>query len=193
MLVISPTAEVSLLADIEDSVRGSVIEIADGAVIDSFVKIKPVGGTGSLHIGENTVINSGCVIYTGNGVKIGRDCAIAANCTLAPVNHEYRSREKTINTQGFMPSRGGILIEDDVWIGANVILLDGSILRRGCVVGAGAVVRGELPAYSINVGNPTRVIDFRGEEDVHGPRSGEDADSAVGARASSIVQSRRQG
>jgi virginiamycin A acetyltransferase len=161
VLLISESAKVSPLADIEDSVRGSKIVIGDGAVIDSFVKIKPAGGTGDVTIGANTVINSGTVIYTGNGVEIGANVAIAANCTLAPTNHEFRDRETSINHQGFMPSRGGIVIEDDVWIGANVVLLDGAIVRQGAVVGAGSVVHRELPPYSVNVGTPTRTIGYR--------------------------------
>lgn len=165
MLRISPTARISPLADIEDSVLGSVIEIADGVCIDSFVKIKPAGGTGDVRIGQNTTINSGCVIYTGNGVAIGRNCAIAANCTFAATNHEIAARDTPIRQQRFMPSRGGIVVEDDVWIGANVVLLDGAVLRRGCVVGAGSVVRAELPPYSINVGSPTRIIGYRGARD----------------------------
>jgi acetyltransferase-like isoleucine patch superfamily enzyme len=161
MLKISPDARVSPLADIEDSVRGSTIEIASGAVIDSFVKIKPAGGPGDVRIGEGTVINAGCVIYTGNGVSIGRNCAVAANCTFASVNHEYRDPDRPIAEQRFMASRGGIVVEDDVWIGANTVILDGAVLGKGCVVGAGSVVRGTLAPLSINVGNPTRVIGSR--------------------------------
>lgn len=161
MLIISDTARVSKMADIEDSTRGSKIVIDEGVSIDSFVKIKPAGGAGDVHIGAHTVINSGTVIYTGNGVEIGAHVAIAANCTLAPTNHEVRARDQLIMEQRFMPSRGGIVIEDDVWIGANAVLLDGAVLRKGCVVGAGAVVRGELPAYSINVGVPARTIGYR--------------------------------
>ena len=141
--------------------RDSKIVIGDGAVIDSFVKVKPAGGSGDLTIGSNTVINSGTVIYTGHGVSIGANVAIAANCTLAPTNHEYRDRNTNINDQGFMESRGGIVIEDDVWIGANVVLLDGAVVRRGAVIGAGSVVRHELPAYSINVGVPAKTIGYR--------------------------------
>ena len=164
MLKISPEARVSSLADIEDSVRGSVIEIARGAVIDSFVKIKPAGGPGDVFVGEGTTINSGCVIYTGNGVTIGRNCAIAANCTFASVNHQYADPARSIVEQRFMPSRGGIVVEDDVWIGANTVILDGAVLGRGCVVGAGSVVRGTLAPFSVNVGSPTRVIAMRGAE-----------------------------
>lgn len=163
MLIIAETARVSALADIEDSVRGSRIVIEERAVIDSFVKIKPTGGSGDLRIGFRSVINSGCVIYTGNGVDIGAHVAVAANCTFAASNHAISDPDRPIMEQGFMPSRGGIIVEDDVWIGANSVLLDGAILRRGCVVGAGSVVRGEIPANAVCVGAPARVVGRRGE------------------------------
>ena len=124
MIEIHPTAKVSRLADIEDSVRGNMIVIGPHSVIDSFVKVKPAGGNGDLLIGEHVVINAGCVLYTGNGIRIGNQVAIAANCTFAPVNHAYLERGKLIREQGFQPSKGGIVIEDDVWIGANCVLLD---------------------------------------------------------------------
>lgn len=161
MIVIHPTAKVSPLADIEDSVRGSRIEIGEHSVVDSFVKFKPAGGSGDVVIGAWSVVNSGCVVYTGNGVKIGNQVAIAANCTFAPVNHAYHDKNRPIREQGFLPSKGGIVIEDDVWIGANCVLLDGTILRQGCVIAAGSVVRGEIPAYSVNAGQPLRVIGHR--------------------------------
>src|SRR5215471_5698101 len=110
MLKIAPSARISKLADLEDSVRGSRIVIESGVVIDSFVKIKPAGGLGDVTIGENSYVNSGTVIYTGNGVTIGKNVLIAANCTIAPVNHEYRSKSQKIIDQRFMPSKGGVLI-----------------------------------------------------------------------------------
>ena len=158
---ISDGARVSSLADIEESHRGNKVIVQAGAVLDSFVKIKFSGGTGNIVIGKNTVINSGCVIYSGNGVAIGAGVAIAANCTLAPVNHEVGDRNLPFRSQGFSTSKGGIIIEDDVWIGAGCTLLDGSILRRGCVVGAMSLVRGELPEFSIFGGNPLREIGHR--------------------------------
>ncbi len=158
---ISGKARISPLAEIEDSVRNSRIIIGDYSLIDSFVKIKPAGGVGDLVIGEHVVINSGCVLYTGEGIHIGNHVAIAANCTFAPVNHAYKDRSRLIREQGFLAGKGGIVIEDDVWIGANCVLLDGAILRRGCVVGAGSVVRGELSAYTVYAGQPLRVIGER--------------------------------
>ena len=72
-----PTSRVSALADIEDSTRGSRTVIGAGTMIDSFVKIKAAGGNGNVIIGDRVAINSGCVIYMGNGVTIGNDVAIA--------------------------------------------------------------------------------------------------------------------
>jgi len=161
MLKIDPSARISPLADIEDSVRGSRIAVGAHSVVDSFVKVKPAGGSGDLLIGEHVVINSGCVLYTGQGITIGNHVAIAANCTLAPVNHAYQDKNRLIREQGFLPGKGGIVIEDDVWIGANCVLLDGAVLRRGCVVGAGSIVRGELAAYTVYAGLPLRVVGER--------------------------------
>jgi len=161
MISIDQTAKISLLSDLEDSVKGSKIIIGADSVIDSFVKVKPAGGIGDLIIGKNTIINSGCVFYTGNGIKIGDYVAIAANCTFAPVNHEYQDKNTLIMKQGFRESKGGIFIEDDVWIGANCILLDGSYVKKGSVIGAGSIVRGEVEAFSINVGNPLVCIGYR--------------------------------
>lgn len=161
MIVIHATASVSPLADIEDSVRGTRIEVGANSVIDSFVKIKPAGGSGDVSIGEWCVINSGCVLYTGNGIRIGNQVAIASNCTFAPVNHAYKDRHQPIRTQGFLPSKGGVIVEDDVWIGANCVLLDGTVLRKGSVVAAGAIVRGEVEAYTIVAGQPAKKIGMR--------------------------------
>jgi len=161
MIDIHPGARVSPLADIEDSVRGTRIVVGDGAVIDAFVKIKPAGGSGDVHVGPRTVINSGCVLYTGNGIRIGEGVAIAANCTFAPVNHEYRQRNVPIRSQGFRTSKGGIVIGDDVWIGANCVILDGAVIADGCVIGAGSVVRGALEPYGIYAGNPLVRLGWR--------------------------------
>ena len=56
---------------------------------------------------------------------------------------------------------GDIIIEDDVWIGANVVILKNVTLEKGCVIGAGSVVTKSIPAYAIAVGNPAKVIKYR--------------------------------
>lgn len=161
MIEIHPDAKVSPLADIEDSTRGTRVVIGARSMVDSFVKIKPAGGSGDVLIGERVYINSGCVFYSGNGIRIGNNVAIAANCTFAPVNHAYADSTRPIIEQGFRPSKGGIIVEDDVWIGANCVLLDGAIVRTGCVIAAGTIVRGELAAMGIYAGTPLRRIAAR--------------------------------
>lgn len=158
MLNVSSSAQISSLAHIEDSQRGSVITIGDNVFIDSFVRLKAVGGHGDIFIGPNSFINSGTVIFSGNGVTIGSWVLIAPNCSIVPANHAFDDISTEIRHQGFMPSKGGVLIEDNVWIGAGSILLDGSVLRRGSVVGAGSVVRGEVSPNSVWAGNPLRKL-----------------------------------
>nr|WP_244563662.1 acyltransferase [Ensifer aridi] len=131
MIEVHPTAKISPLSDIEDSVRGTRIVVGEASVIDSFVKVKPAGGSGDLEIGRFCYVNSGCVFYTGNGIRIADNVLIAANCTFAPVNHAYSDKNRVIREQGFQPSRGGIVVEEDVWIGANSVILDGAVLRKG--------------------------------------------------------------
>lgn len=161
MIKVSPTAKISALADIEESIKGSKIVIMENVRIDSFVKIKPSGGMGDLIIGSDSAINSGCVIYTGNGITIGKSVAIAANCTLAPTNHEYQNKDIPIRLQGFKKSKGGIIIEDDVWIGANCVILDGTYIEKGCVIGAGSLIKGRLESFGVYVGNPIKKIGNR--------------------------------
>jgi acetyltransferase-like isoleucine patch superfamily enzyme len=86
---------------------------------------------------------------------------VAANCTFAPTNHAFVCADVPIVSQGFQPSRGGIVVEDDVWIGANCVILDGAVIHRGAVIGAGSVVVGELAANTVYAGNPLRVIGHR--------------------------------
>ena len=154
MLEADSTARISYLADIEPSSRGSRYLIGARTTIDAFVKIKPAGGCGHVVIGKDCAINSGTVIYSGNGVRIGNAVLIAANCTLAATNHEFSDPDRLIRSQGFQPSRGGIVIEDDVWLGANVVVLDGSVIRTGAVIAAGSVVNGEIEPYGIYSGAP---------------------------------------
>lgn len=154
MIEIHPSAFVSPLADIEDSTRGSRIVVGPGSYIDAFVKIKAAGGSGNIVVGEHTFINSGCVLYIGNGITIGNNVSIAANCVLAPTNHEFAAADVPHQQQGFRPSKGGIHIEDDVWIGAGTVILDGAIIAKGSIVGAMSLVREATAAFGIYAGNP---------------------------------------
>jgi virginiamycin A acetyltransferase len=156
-----PTASISPLADLERSVRGSKLIVGPRAMIDAFVKVKFAGGAGDVVIGADSHLNAGCVIYSGAGVTLGDGVRVAANCTFATPNHAFMDADIPIHKQGFLPSRGGIMLEDDVWIGANCVLLDGALIRKGAVIAAGSVVRGEVPAFHVMGGNPLRMLKVR--------------------------------
>jgi acetyltransferase-like isoleucine patch superfamily enzyme len=103
--------------------------------------------------GEYTCIRGQGGVRIGDGVYTGTHVQIAA------VNHVYSDPDRFIKDQGI--TAVGITIEDDVWLGSNVVVVDGVTIGKGCVVGAGAVVTKSLPPYSVAVGMPARVIKDR--------------------------------
>ena len=161
MHIISATTNISSLSDLETSVKGSRLVIGENCLVDAFVKMKFSGGTGDIIIGDNCYINSGTVIYSGHGIMMGNWVLIAANCTLSGSNHEFGAKDKTVYDQRFKPSRGGIIIEDDVWIGANTVISDGAVLRKGAIIGACSFVNKEVESYGIYAGNPLKKIGQR--------------------------------
>lgn len=155
------TLKIGNYTSIEISSRNTHTFIGAHAVIDDFVKIKHVGGKGDIRIGEYVYINSFCVLYSGNGILIGNNVLIGPNCNLVPVNHEFLSREIPMRLQGFAKTKGGIIIEDDVWLGAGLTILDGTHIKKGTIVGANSLVSGILDEYSIYGGNPLTKIKSR--------------------------------
>jgi len=109
-----------------------------------------------ITIGENVVIGAHCIVYGHGGVKIGDNVIIAANAGILPVNHLYSKIDKPIRDSGI--NARGIVIEDDVWIGYGAIITDGVTIGKGSVIGAGSVVTKNIPAYSMAVGSPAKVI-----------------------------------
>jgi virginiamycin A acetyltransferase len=148
-------------ARIHPSIRGSRITIGDFSQIYDFVCIRAVGGIGDITIGAHCYINPSCVMYSGNGITLGDYVLLAPGVMLLPSNHAYASRDLPIRHQGFSPSKGGIVIEDDVWLGANCVVLDGTSIGKGSIVAAGSVVRGVIPAYEVWGGVPAVKIKVR--------------------------------
>lgn len=155
------SSKIHHLADIEHSPKGTKLVLGKNSNIDSFVKIKPVGGQGNVTIGDYSFINSGTVIYSGNGVSIGNYVLIGPNCNLVPANHKFEDKNELIYRQRFMPSRGGIIIEDDVWLGACVTLLDGAHIAKGCVIGANTLIDFKTEEYGVYVGVPGKLVKKR--------------------------------
>jgi len=163
-LNIHSTAYVSDTAVIQPSVRGSFFNIGAHTQIYDFVVIKAVGGSGNVSIGEHCYINPHCTLFSGNGITFGDYVLVAPGCVIAPTNHAYSSRREVMRHQGFMPSKGGVVIEDDVWIGANTTILDGARIGRGAIIAAGSVVMGEVGAFEIWGGVPARLLRSRPED-----------------------------
>lgn len=160
---ISESAVISPLAHLLPSERGTRMVIGARTQVMEFVVLKCVGGVGDIVIGDDCYLNPHCVLYSGNGIRIGSDVLLAPGTIIAPANHALTRRDLPIRLQGFMPSRGGVVVEDDVWIGANSVLLDGAHIERGAVIAAGSVVTGRVPAYEIWGGIPARRLKNRPE------------------------------
>ncbi|MCB9079909.1 MAG: acyltransferase [Anaerolineaceae bacterium] len=111
---------------------------------------------GEIEIGDNCSINPFCVIYGHGGVKIGNDVLIATHTVIIPSNHNFSSLDRPIRLQG--NTSKGIIIEDDVWIGAGCKILDGVIIGKSSIVAAGSVVNKSIEPYSIVGGVPAKLI-----------------------------------
>jgi virginiamycin A acetyltransferase len=158
---IDPTAFVSPDARLHGSVRGTRIVIGAGSQIYDFVVMRAVGGDGDIVLGAHCFINPHCVLYSGNGIRLGDYVLVGPHCSIVPANHAIARSDVPIRRQGFMASRGGVVIEDDVWIGAGCTILDGARIGRGAVIAAGSVVRGAVAPGEIWGGVPARRLGTR--------------------------------
>jgi acetyltransferase-like isoleucine patch superfamily enzyme len=135
-------------------------------------------GIKHLSIGDETFIASGCLIreaalnvgshcsfntgsYIQGNITMGDYVRIAPNANIVAMNHNFEDISKPIAAQGL--SHKGIVIEDDVWIGAGATVLDGVTIGAHSIIGAGAVVTKSIPPYSIAAGNPARILRHRRE------------------------------
>lgn len=113
-----------------------------------------------MAIGNNTYINGGVFsIGSNSNISIGNNCLISYEVHFRTTTHIYENKEILIREQGC--TEKSIVVEDDVWVGYRAQVLPGVILHRGCVVGAGAVVTKDVPAYAVVGGVPARIIKYR--------------------------------
>lgn len=144
--------------DVEfNTLYGGTISIGKNCALLKGCQILTYGG--NIFIGNNCSINPYTIIYGQGNVTIGNGVRIAAHCIIIPSNHIFSEANIPIYEQGL--ENKGIIIEDDVWIGSGVRILDGITIARGCVIGAGSVVTKSTEAYGIYVGVPARKIKSR--------------------------------
>ncbi|MEA5503465.1 acyltransferase [Halotia wernerae UHCC 0503] len=149
-------SRISPTANIECRFGGS-ITIGNSTEILDYVMLLTYNG--NIEIGENCSINPFTIIYGHGGVKIGNDVLIAAHTIIIPSNHNFSSLDKPIRIQG--NTSLGIVIEDNVWIGAGCKILDGVTIGQGSVIAAGAVVNKSIESYSVVAGVPAKLIKKR--------------------------------
>lgn len=107
-----------------------------------------------LVIGDRTFINTGFLIIGGGNVHIGSDCLIGPRCSIYTPNHEIAVKPRL---EGWQHNED-VTIGNNVWLGGNVTVCPGVSIGDNCVIGAGAVVSSSIPANSVAVGVPCRVI-----------------------------------
>ena len=111
-----------------------------------------------IEIGDRSGLGANSQI---GAVTIGKDVMMGPEVMIISLSHRFSDLSRPMRFQGIEEHRR-VTIEDDVWVGARAIILPGRIIRKGAIVGAGAVVTKNVPEYAIVGGNPAKVLKYRG-------------------------------
>ena len=126
--------------------------LGDYSVVESFSCIN--NAVGDVLIGDHTRIGLHNTII--GPVKIGDNVNLAQGITVTALNHNFNDPSKRIDEQGV--STNAVTIGNDIWIGANAVILPGVSIGNHSVVAAGAVVTKDVPAHTLVAGVPAKVI-----------------------------------
>jgi acetyltransferase-like isoleucine patch superfamily enzyme len=126
--------------------------LGDYSIVESFACIN--NAVGDVMIGDHTRIGLHNTII--GPVKIGSHVNLAQGITVTALNHNFNVSDKRIDEQGV--STSPVTIGDDIWIGANAVILPGVTIGNHSVVAAGAVVTKDVPPHSLVAGVPAKVI-----------------------------------
>lgn len=113
----------------------------------------------NIVFGKGTVLNGDCYINGTGGVVFGKFCHVGKGLTVYSVNHNYMSTSKIPYDE--YDIKKPVVVNDCVWIGANVCILPGSVIGRGAILSMGSVIRGEVQPGSIMAGNPAKKVGMR--------------------------------
>jgi maltose O-acetyltransferase len=136
--------------------RAAILREVLGSVGDGVVIKPPLAMDYGYQtsVGDGTFVNSGAVILDVGRVTIGADVQIGPNVQLLTPTHPLEPELRRSGAEAAQP----ITIGDNVWLGGGVIVCPGVTIGRDTVVGAGAVVTGDMPPGVLAVGNPARVV-----------------------------------
>lgn len=142
------------------------ITIGKNSVIRSEIQI--LGHGGNVMIGDYCFIGDNSYIWSGKSIKIGNRVLIGHNCNIFdndihPFNKDERHEQfKDILLSGHPKNiklnDAEVIIEDDVWIGANVTIMKGVRVGVGAIIGAGSIVTKDIEQFTVNVGNPSKIL-----------------------------------
>jgi acetyltransferase-like isoleucine patch superfamily enzyme len=118
-----------------------------------------IRGHGLVIIGDNVCIQDGVIMTVTKEIHIGNNVLLADNVSIRTADHKFENINEPIIKQG--ENSQSIYIEDDVWIGANVVVLKGVTIGRGAIIAANAVVSKNVEPYQIVGGVPARFIKSR--------------------------------
>ncbi|WP_371372323.1 sugar O-acetyltransferase [Thalassotalea aquiviva] len=107
-----------------------------------------------IHLGNNSLINMGAMMLDGAHINIGNHVLIAPNCQFYTASHSLDHLKRRQWETFCLP----ITIEDDVWVGGNVIINQGVTIGKGSVIASGSVVNKDVPPFSLVGGMPAKVI-----------------------------------
>jgi maltose O-acetyltransferase len=116
------------------------------------------GSGRGIRLGERSDLGMDSLII--GPLAVGRDVMMGPRCILLASSHAFASVDLPMNAQGFVEDRP-IVIEDDVWVGAGVVVLPGVRIGTGSIVGAGSVVTKDVPPWTVVAGNPARAVRSR--------------------------------
>ena len=116
---------------------------------------------GGIAIGDRANIGFNCEVFSASEVTVGADVLMAAYCYVIGGDHEYADVSKPVTDQGRRSK--GVAVGDGVWLGAGAKILDGVRIGGHAIIGAGAVVRVDVPEYAVAAGRPARVLGMRGD------------------------------
>ena len=133
---------------------GDNVNIPDNSFIRCTGVISELGE--GITIGDNVGLGHFTFINAQGGVVVGNDVIMGPNVSILAENHNFESREVPIRKQGV--TRIGIVIEENVWIGAGCTILDGVTIGKGSVVAAGSLVNKNVLPNTVVAGCPARPI-----------------------------------